>query len=467
MSDSQAPAGGSRFRVPHTLALMFMMMIVALLLTWILPPGQFDTVVNDSGREVVVPGTYEQIEDPDRLSVWSLFTSVPRAMAEAQGIIFFVLIIGGALRVIRETGAIDAFLGRVIDRFSHNSGLLIFIGVFLFAAASATLGMAEEYIPFAGILIAVCVAMRMDVVAAIGIMVVGYGVGYGATIMNPFTLLIAQDVAELQPASGWQFRLALFVPFLAIGVHHVWSYARRVQRDPEASLVHGVDEAQPPPQAEQLPLTWRRIGVLVATLAALSLLVWGITVHHWYLVELGAMFIGLSIVVGVVARFSIDRLAITFSNGAAELAGTAVLIGFARAIALLLEDGHVLHTIVNAMASPLIGLPAELSAVGMLGIQSVMNIFVSSGSGQAYLTMPLMAPIGDLVGVERQVSVLAYQFGDGFMNMIVPTNPVLMGILGLAGIPYARWFRFIFPLILKLLAAAAIAMVVAVQIGYQ
>jgi len=143
-----------------------------------------------------------------------------------------------------------------------------------------------------------------------------------------------------------------------------------------------------------------------------------------------------------------------------------VLIGFARAIALLLEDGQVLHTIVNAMASPLVGLPAELSAVGMLGIQSVMNIFVSSGSGQAYLTMPLMAPIGDLVGVERQVSVLAYQFGDGFMNMIVPTNPVLMGILGLAGIPYASWFRFIAPLILKLLAMAALAMVVAVWIGY-
>ena len=467
MVDQPAASSASRFRVPHTLALMFIMMVVALVLTWILPAGEFETVVNDSGREVVVPGTYDTLEDAETLTPWSLFTAVPRAMADAQGIIFFVLIIGGALRVIRETGAIDAFLGGVIDRFSHNSALLIFFGVFLFAAASATLGMAEEYIPFAGILIAVCVAMRMDTVAAIGIMVVGYGVGYGATIMNPFTLLIAQDVAELQPASGWQYRAALFVPFLAIGVHHVWSYARKVQNDPGASLVHGIDEAQPPPQAEQLPLTRRRIAVLIATLGALALLVYGITAHGWYLVELGAMFIALSILVGVIARFGMDRTAVTFSAGAAELAGTAVLIGFARAIALLLEDGQVLHTIVNAMAAPLIDLPAELSAVGMLGIQSVMNIFVSSGSGQAYLTMPLMAPIGDLVGVERQVSVLAYQFGDGFMNMIVPTNPVLMGILGLAGIPYARWFRFILPLLLKLLAMAALAMVVAVWIGYQ
>jgi len=466
MTESPAAPKASPLRIPHTLALMFIMMVVALVLTWIVPAGEFETVVNESGREVVVPGTYETLEDAGSLSPWALFTAIPRAMADAQGIIFFVLIVGGALRVIRETGAIDAFLGSVIERYSHNSGLLIFFGVFLFAIASATLGMGEEYIPFTGILIAVCVAMRMDTVAAIGIMLVGYGVGFGATLINPFTLLIAQDIAELEPGSGLGYRAALFVPFLAIGVHHVWAYARKVQRDPEASLVHGIDEAQPPPKAEQLPITGRRIAVLTATFGALALLVYGVKVHGWYLVELGAMFIALAIIIGVTARFSIDKLAVTFSNGAAELAGTAVLIGFARAIALLLEDGQVLHTIVNAMASPLVGLPAELSAVGMLGIQSVMNIFVSSGSGQAYLTMPLMAPIGDLVGVERQVSVLAYQFGDGFMNMIVPTNPILMGILGLAGIPYARWFRFMFPLILKLLAMAAVAMVVAVWIGY-
>jgi len=467
MSDSATRPATAGLRMPHTLALMFFMMIVALVLTWVLPAGQFETAVNEHDREVVLPGTFGYLEDAGTLSPWALFTSVPRAMADAQGIIFFVLIIGGALAVIRETGAIEAFLGRVIDRFGHAPGLLITVGIFLFAAASATLGIAEEYIPLAGLLIAVCAAMRMDTVTAIGIMVVGYGVGYGATLMNPFTLLIAQDVAELQPVSGWQYRAVLFVPFLAIGVHHVWAYARRVRRDPQASLVHGVAEAQPPEIVEQPPLTGRRIAVLLAALAAIVLLVWGITARGWYLTELGAMFIALAIGVGLIARMRVDRLAVTFSNGAAELAGTAVLIGFARAIALLLEDGQVLHTIVNALSSPLVGLPTELSAVGMLGIQSVMNIFVSSGSGQAYLTMPLMAPIGDLVGVSRQVSVLAYQFGDGFMNMVVPTNPVLMGILGLAGIPYASWFRFIAPLILKLLAFAALAMVVAVWIGYR
>jgi len=456
-----------RVRIPHTLVLMFAMMVVALLLTWALPAGQFDTQINDHGREVVLPGTFAPVDDAKMLSPLALFTVVPRAMSDAQGIIFFVLLIGGALAVIRETGAIEAFLGSVIQIFGKRYELLILFGIFSFSAASATLGMAEEYIPLAAILIAMCAALRLDTVTAIGIMVVGYGIGYGATLMNPFTLVIAQEVAELKPVSGWEFRAVIFWPFLAIGVHHVWTYARKVRNNPAASLVADVRGAQAPQAKDLPPLTARRKGVLSATLLALIVLVVGIVRFEWYLTELGAMFLALSIVVAIIAGMSADKLARAFSLGAAELAGTAILIGFARSIGLLLEDGLVIHTIVNAMASPLIGMSAELSAVGMLGIQSIMNILVSSGSGQAYLTMPLMAPIGDLVGVTRQVSVLAFQFGDGFMNMIVPTNPVLMGILGLAGIPYDRWFRFIAPLMLKLLAAAAICMIVAVRIGYQ
>ncbi len=463
-----APSGAAKapFKMPHTLALMFMLMIAALVMTWVLPAGSFQTEINDAGREVVIAGTFTVIEDHPKMSPLALFTSIPRALAEAQDIIFFVLLIGGALAVIRDTGAIDALLGRAIVRFGSAPGLLILAGVFMFAFGSATIGMAIEYIPLAAVLIALCVAMRLDVVAAIGILVVGYGIGYGAALTNPFTLVIAQNVAELQPISGWEYRLAWYLPFVLIGVHHVWSYAKRVQADPSQSLVADIPEAQPPEHVEPPPMTGMRLTVLLLTLGALVVLVWGITQRGWYLTELSALFIALTIIIGTVARMHIDRVAIVFTRGASELAGTALLIGFARAISLLLEDGMVLHTIVNFMASPLEGLPAQISAVGMLGIQSVMNIFVASGSGQAYLTMPLMAPIGDLVGVERQVSVLAFLYGDGFMNMIVPTNAVLMGIIGLAGIPYSRWFRFMLPLIFKLLAAGAVALVIAVQIGY-
>ncbi len=462
----QEAAAKAPFKMPHTLALMFMLMIAALVMTWVLPAGSFQTEINDAGREVVIAGTFTVIEDQPKLSPLAVFTSIPRALAQAQGIIFFVLLIGGALAVIRDTGAIDALLGRAVVRFGSAPGLLILAGVFMFAFGSATIGMAVEYIPLAGVLIALCVAMRLDVVAAIGILVVGYCIGYGAALTNPFTVVIAQNVAELQPISGWEYRLVWFAPFVLIGVHHVWSYAKRVQADPAKSLVADIPEAQPPAHVEPPAMTRTRLIVLLLTLASLFVLVWGITQHGWYLTELSALFIGLTLIVGVVARLQIDQIAISFTRGASELAGTALLIGFARAISLLLEDGMVLHTIVDFMASPLETLPAEVSAVGMLGIQSMMNLFVASGSGQAYLTMPLMAPIADLVGVERQVAVLAFLYGDGFMNMIAPTNPVLMGIIGLAGIPYTRWFRFILPLIFKLLGAGAVALVIAVQIGY-
>jgi uncharacterized ion transporter superfamily protein YfcC len=338
--------------------------------------------------------------------------------------------------------------------------------MFAFAAASATLGIAEEYVPFAIILVSLCAALRMDAITAIGTLVVGYGIGYGVAFMNPFTLVIAQEISGLQPLSGMWFRLAIALPFLAIGYHHVWSYAKKVRANPDFSYMSGVETDTSDHSNDYPPMTTRRKIILGATGLALIGLVVGIKEAGWYLTELGAMFVGLAIVVGFLSGEGASETAKSFSKGAAELTGTALLIGFARAIALLMEDGMILDTVVFALAAPLSAVGAELSAVGMLFIQSVLNFFIPSGSGQAFVTMPLMAPIGDLVGVSRQVAVLAYQFGDGLMNMIVPTNAVLMGILGLAGIPYAKWFKFVWPVILKLLAAAAITMVIAVWIGY-
>ena len=211
----------------------------------------------------------------------------------------------------------------------------------------------------------------------------------------------------------------------------------------------------------------RHLAILWITLATLALLVWGIIKHGWYFVELGAVFVVLAIVVGLVAGLSLDNIAKSFTFGAAELTGTALLIGFARAIELILTDGGVMHTIINGLATPLEQVGPELAASGMIVIQSIFNFFVPSGSGQAYVTMPLMAPIADIVGLSRQIAVTAYQMGDGFMNMIVPTGPVLMGILGIAGIPYSRWFKFIWPLALQLIIAGCVALIIAVWIGYQ
>lgn len=456
-----------RVKVPHTLVLLYGMIVLAWLATLALPAGSFETVVNDHGREVVVPGTFQALDDAQAPPVWSLFTVIPRGLAAAQGIIFFVFVIGGALGVIRATGTLDAALARLLERFGGRPALLILIGMAGFGVGSSTIGMAEEYIPLIAILITLCTAMRMDTVAALGIMTAGYAVGFGTAVINPFTVLVAQEVAGLAPTSGWLLRLVIFFPFLAIGFAWVWRYARRVQADPTASLVHDIPEAQPPAPPDAGPVTGRQRVVLGLIVATLVLLVWGIKWQGWYLVELGAIFVALAIATGLVCRTGFDDMARQFTTGAAELTGTALLIGFARAIELMLSDGQVLHTIVHALATPLQAVGGELSAVGMLFIQSALNFFIPSGSGQAYVTMPLMAPIADLVGVSRQVAVLAYQMGDGFMNIIVPTNAVLMGMLGICGIPYGRWFRFVWPLVAMFLAAGAVVMVIAVLIGYQ
>ncbi|MCK5209677.1 MAG: YfcC family protein [Cyclobacteriaceae bacterium] len=455
-----------KFKVPHTLVLLFGMMVFALLLTYVLPQGKFETIENEHGRSVVVPDSYEQNSEKSLLSVWTLFTVLPRAFADSQGIIFFVFIIGGALAVIKSTGVIDAFLGKMLKKFGSKPQILIVSSMLVFSIGSSTLGMAEEYLPFITVLIALCLGMKMDVMSAVGIMVVGYGVGYGVAAINPFTVMIAQEVAEVPPTSGMWYRLILLIPFFLVGWYHVQKYAIGVQNDPSKSLMNNVENNQNHREAEYPKLTKMHWIILILTFLALSLIVYGISAWHWYLTELGAVFFGLTVLVVIVNRINPSEAAKAFGIGASELTLTALLIGFARSIALLLEDGQVLHTIVNALAIPLQKAGPELASVGMYMIQSAMNFFIPSGSGQAYVTMPLMAPIADLTGVSRQIAVLAYQFGDGFTNMLVPTNAVLMGIIGIAGIPYDRWFKFIIPLMIKFWIIGSLALILAVWIGY-
>jgi uncharacterized ion transporter superfamily protein YfcC len=455
------------FKVPNTLVLLFAMQVLALVITWVLPAGEFDTTLNEAGRELVVPGTFTLLEDSPSLSVVDLLTAVPRGMADSQGVIFFVLIVGGVLAVIRHTGAIEALLGRILQRFSTRTGLLIFFPMFAFAVGASTFGMAVEFITLVALLMTFCLAMRLDAMTAVGILVVGYGIGYGAAAMNPFTVMVAQDVADLPPGSGIALRLAIFLPLLLLGFHHVYRYAQRVKADPGASLVYDLRNEHEDVSADQYPpLTRTRKLVLLVMMLGIMTLVAGVIFYGWYLTELSALFVALGIITAVVARISPDDTAVAFSKGVTDLAATALLIGMARGIALILEDGEVLYTIVHGLSVPLTMVGAELAVVGMLLMQSLLNFFIPSGSGQAYVTMPLMAPMSDLLNISRQTAVLAYQFGDGFTNMIIPTNGILMGILGIAGIPYDRWFRFLMPLMLKLFLASSVILIGAVWFGY-
>jgi uncharacterized ion transporter superfamily protein YfcC len=465
-----------KLKVPHTLVILFSMVVLAQILTYVVPAGSFDRVETETGRMQVVPGSFHLTPDTPAVPLFASLTAIPKGFSGAHEIIFFVFIIGGLFAVLRATGSLEAGMASLLRRWGDKPFWLIAGGMILFAFGSSTVGFGEEYYPLVPVLVSMCLALGYDRMTAIGIIMVGYGAGYGPAFINPFTTLIAQDIAGLEPASGMWFRLVCFVVFVSIGIHHVWTYAKRVKQDPAASLVADIDvpagAAIPTNQdasalGDLAPMTSVQKRIMTAVGAAMVILIYGMIVRKWGLFEMQGLFAGLVIVIAILARMSPDRTATEFSIGAGSLTSVAILIGVARAIQVVLDEGGVVDTLVYGISLPVQELPSTISAVGMFFVQSILNFFIPSGSGQAYVTMPIMAPLADIVGVSRQVAVLAFQFGDGFSNILIPTQYVLIGILAMAGIPYDRWLRFVMPFMIKVAIAGSLALAFAVMIGYQ
>ena len=451
-------------RFPDALVLIFAMIVIAQLATYVVPAGKFERKKID-GRDRVVPGTYQRVE-AERLPTLTCLSAIPKGLEAGGHVIFFVFIVGGVIGVIRATGAIDALIGSAITNLGHRPVFLVAGMVTLFACGSATIGMAEEYMPFIPILVTMCIAMKMDAVVAMGIVYIGAGIGYGSALMNPFTVFIAQDIADLPAGSGWQLRLILLAVCLAIGVHHLMRYARRIWESPELSLVNDIDYSDGYEMPSDTRLTTDRVLILAVFVAGITIFVVGASLWQWYFTELSTIFFLVAIMSVMIGRLHPNLAASKFCHGASELTTTALLIGFARTIQVVLEEGQVIDTVINSIAQPLQQTGPYVTSTGMLMVQSVCNLFIPSGSGQAYVTMPIMAPLSDLTSVSRQTAVLAYQLGDGFTNMIVPTNALLMGMLALGKIPFQRWLRFIVPLLIKLYAVAILTLWIAVAIQY-
>jgi uncharacterized ion transporter superfamily protein YfcC len=451
------------------LVLIFSFIIIAQLLSYIIPQGQFARVPypDNPDRSMVVAGTFAKVaaENQVMMPPWHFLIAVTKGLADAQDVIFLIFLVGGVIGVLRKTGAIDAALHKSVAKLGHSPWILIAGCFVMFSVGSFTIGMGEEYVPLIPIIVTMSLAMRMDAVVAMGMVWVPYGIGWGCAGINPFGVMIAQNIAGVPLTSGWLPRFVMMLVFLAIAFHHVYRYARKVQQDPSSSLVADIDYSSGFEVPADIRLTGPRIAILLVFIAGLVGFVYGAANLHWYIAELNAVFLGIGLLAAMIARMSAGETSRTFLDGAAQMAAPALIVGFARTIAIVLEDGQIIDTVVFSIAGLLEGMPADVSAFGMLMVQTICNFFIPSGSGQAFVTMPIMSPLAALTGVPQQTAVLAYQFGDGFTNMIVPTSALVMGALMMARVPYVAWLRFVGPLLVKLFVLATVFLVLSIHFG--
>jgi len=457
---------GKRKRwIPDAYVIIFIVIILAAIATWIIPAGEYERT-QVGGRTVVVPGTFHYVEK-NPIGPWEMFLSIVKGLNEAAPIIFFVFIIGGLIGVVEATGALKAGLSAAALRMKGKETLFIPALMILFGLGGSIFGMAEETLAFVPLMIGLAVAMGYDRVVGISISFLGAAAGFAGAFMNPFTIGVAQTIAELPLFSGMQFRIIVWLVFMAITIHHVLSYASKVKKNPEASIVANIpyEEFEISQNMEGVKLTSHQKLALLGFIGTFVVLVFGVLKYGWYINELSALFIIGAIVIGLVARMDSNEIVKHFIKGAASLTYGALIIGFGRAIAVVLRDGRILDTIVYGLSQPLAGLSHGLIGVGMFFVQTLINFLICSGSGQAVATMPIMVPLSDVVGITRQVAVLAFQFGDGITNMIYPTCGVIMATISMAKIPYDRWLRYVIPLVIKLSIAAIILVYIAVMIN--
>lgn len=455
-----------KFEVPHVYIILLGVILFFSVLTYIIPAGEYARVENASGRMVVDASSFNYI-DQSPVNPWEALQSIPKGLNKGAEIIFFIFIVGGAFGLVTETGAINAGIARLAKKMAGKERLLIPVIMFVFALGGSTFGMAEETLPFIPMGIALAMALGFDSITGAGMVLVGAGAGFAGAFMNPFTVGVAQGIAGLPIFSGMSYRIFVFAAFVILNIGFVYLYAGKVKKDPSKSLMHEFDKSRENHfDFNQLPeFTNRHKLVLVTILATIITLVFGVIKLGWYITEIGALFFAMSLVVAIVYGYSVNEYAQNLIKGMSDLTGGALVVGFATAILIVLDEGHIIDSMLYSISTVLAGFPSTFAALGMYVFQCLLNFIVPSGSGQAAVSMPIMAPLADLSGVTRQTAVLAFQLGDGISNIFTPTSGYFMAGLALAKIPWDKWAKWILPLILLEYALGAVLVTIAHMIA--
>lgn len=462
-----------KFAVPHVYILLLALILIFSLLSYVVPANVYDyhdITIEETGqvRSVIDPDTYHAV-DPTPVSLLQFLTAVPRGMQESAQIIFFIFIVGGAMTVLQETRAIEAGMGRLIKGLKDKSIVIIPIVMFLFSLCGSVFGMAEETIPFIPIFVSLMIASGFDSITGVAVVLCGAGAGFAGAFINPFTIQVAQGIAEIPLLSGMTFRIVMYICMVLLSIVMVMRYALKIRKNPELSPMHDFDKTREDvADLESLPpFGGKEKAILVVFVITIILLVYNVIQNGWYMDEIAALFLAMSMIVAAIGRLGFNNYATCLGRGMAEIASGALVVGFARGILVVMTDGQILHTILHGAASLLEGLPSMVSAVGMYIFQCLLNFIVPSGSGQAAVSMPIMAPLADLVGVSRQTACIAFQLGDGISNVFTPTSGYFMAGLALAKVPWAKWAKWFLPIIGLQYLLGAIFVIVAQAIGLQ
>lgn len=453
---AESSKGIKQFKVPHVYAIIFALMVIFAVLTWIVPSGSYQCQ-EVNGREVTVAGTYEQSEktyiDEEtgdevdlRQGVFDVLQAPTRGIQEAIEVVAFILIVGGSFQVITKTGAITSGMGRVVRRFKDKDILIIPIAMVLFALGGTSFGMAEETLPFFAIFMPIMMAMGFDSMTAFMVVFVGARTGYIASTINPFNVLIAQGILGIQGNPQLWLRMIAWVVLTAVAITWVVLYARRVKKNPESSITFEDDIAKKvefaaDESALDAEFTGRQKGVLAVFIAGMCLIIWGLVTQGWYMNEISAVFLAMGLLAGVIAGFSQDVIAQEFVAGIADFAFSAIVVGLARGILVIASDGMIIDTILNALATGLGGIPAVLFTTLLYAVENLLAILVPSSSGLAALTAPIFGPLTELMGLNPEAAVWALSMGSATMSLICPTSAILVAGLGVCKIKLGQWWK--------------------------
>lgn len=439
-----------KFEMPHTYIILIIFALIMAVCTYVVPAGEYVRVEDpNTGRTVIDPDSFHYVEN-DPVTPFEFIKAYPTGMNAAANVTLFVFITGGSFAIIMETGSVNKAIGRLAASMKGKEKLLVPLVMTVFSLGGATFGMWEEMLPFIPLAVLLARSVGYDAMVGVSMVIVGAAIGFSSGWMNPFTTGIAQSLAGLPMFSGIGYRLFIWVAMLIVSSIYVLRYANKIRKDPTLSIVADIEleEAENKMDLDNLEkMNTRDFLVLTAFVIGMGTIVYGVTKYGWFLTEIGAIFMTMGAVCGLLGGSKPSAVASQFVEGAKGIAYGALITGVARAAVVIMESGSIIDTVVYALSDAIGNLPPALAAAGMYVVQVAMDFVITSGSGQAAATMPIMIPMADILGITRQTAVLAFQFGDGFTNAFWPMGGTLMAALAFGRVTYDRWLKFFGPLI--------------------